>query len=83
VDQLSSRRPDRAAESVARDRVESRERRTERLLAQLTEDLTTTSPAAAMLTAEGSPLGRRLSADSNTAVTRCSSPPTGAAAPCG
>ena len=63
VDQLSSRRPDRATDAIPRDRFESRERRTERLLAQLTEDLGTISAAAAMLTADTSPLGRRLSAD--------------------
>lgn len=68
VDQLSSRRTDRPADAApaaapARDRLESRERRSERLLAQLTEDLATIASAATMLTTDASPLGRRLSAD--------------------
>ena len=47
----------------ARDRRDPRDRRTERLLAQMTEDLASIESSAAMLTAETSAVARRVSVD--------------------
>ena len=67
VDQLSARRTDRAPDTLiattSRDRAELRERRTERVLAQIADDETAIGSAAALLTAETSALGRRAAAD--------------------
>jgi hypothetical protein len=46
-----------------RDRRESRERRGDRVLAQLADDVTAIEAAAGLLTADASPLARRASAD--------------------
>jgi hypothetical protein len=69
VDQLtSSRRGERIAEVPAvstpgRDRQDPRDRRADRTLAQLAEDLATIESAAALVSSDASPMGRRVSAD--------------------
>src|SRR5262245_61749356 len=69
VDQLSSaRRSERLAEAPVvstpgRDRQDPRDRRADRTLAQLAEDLATIESAAALIGSDASPIGRRVSAD--------------------
>jgi hypothetical protein len=71
VDQLTTPRSERAERGetgrngrrAADDAAELRERRTDRLLAQLTEDLATIGSAASLLSSDASPMARRVSLD--------------------
>lgn len=72
VEQLTSRRADKIERDSLRGAPadvevpsdpETRERRSDRMLAQLQEEIATIGSAAAMLTNDGSPLARRLSID--------------------
>ena len=67
VDQLISRRSEKVlADPPAaplRERFDARERRTERVLAQLSEDMATIGSASALLGSDVSPMGRKVSTD--------------------